>query len=390
MPETVYRNVKVISTVPQTRSRPTVLDLSKSELEELVVEMGEAPSKAGQLWRALYHERRESFDDMMFLSRRCREALKERYVVSPLDPVHCLASKDGSTDKALFRLPDGELIETVLMRYEPDGHRKARRTVCVSTQAGCALGCTFCATGQQGFRRQLSVGEIVSQVMFMGRLARTDEKAHLEDGTQTRAERQSVTNVVFMGMGEPLANYDHTLSSIRTLTDDQGLHLGARHITVSTVGLVPPILKLADEDQPINLAVSLHAPDNVTRSETMPVNRQYPIEQLIAACKTYIEKTRRRIFFEYVLLRGQNDHVHQAEALGRLLTGTLCHVNLIPVNPTVDGPFRPPAREFSSAFQEKLRQYRVPATVRMAKGIDINAGCGQLRARAMGVEAVVL
>ncbi len=376
--------------MPQKRSLPTVLDLSKSELEALVVGTGEAPSRTGQLWRALYHERRASFDGMTFLSLRCREALKRRYVISPLDPVQCLASKDGSTDKAVFRLPDGELIETVLMRYEPDGHRKVRRTVCVSTQAGCALGCTFCATGQQGFRRQLSVGEIVSQVMFMERLARTDEEAQMADGAQTRSERQSVTNVVFMGMGEPLANYDNTLSSIRTLTDDQGLHIGARHITVSTVGLVPPILKLADEDQPINLAVSLHAPDNVTRSETMPVNRQYPIERLIEACKTYIAKTRRRIFFEYVLLHGQNDHVHQAEALGRLLTGTLCHVNLIPVNPTVDGPYRRSARECGSAFQAKLREYRVPSTVRTEKGIDINAGCGQLRARAVAVDAEVL
>ncbi len=377
------------SPYPMTPSEPSLrslLDLSKQDIGALVAEMGEAPYRTRQLWRALYHELRQSFDDMTSLSLRFREALKQRFALSPLEQVYYIASRDGTTDKALFRLPDGELIETVLMRYAPDGHRKMRRTVCVSTQAGCALGCTFCATGQQGFRRQLSVGEIVSQVMFMERLARTEDENQMEDGRRPQGARPGVTNVVFMGMGEPLANYDNTLNSIRTLNDEQGLHLGARHITVSTVGLVPQILKFADEDLQTNLAVSLHAADNATRSETMPVNRQYPIEQLLDACKTYIEKTNRRIFFEYVLLHGQNDSIHQADTLGRRLKDMLCHVNLIPVNPTTDGPFQRPARAFRTAFQEQLREYGVPSTIRMEKGIDINAGCGQLRARAVGAE----
>ncbi len=362
----------------------SILDLSHVELEALVTELGQPAYRARQLWRSLYFEVRDSFDEMTSLPAKLREQLKERFLVSPLEKVFYLTSKDGSTDKALFKLPDGELIETVLMRYEPDGHRKVRRTVCVSTQAGCALGCTFCATGQQGFRRQLSVGEIVSQVVFMERVARAEDDAQIAGGSRTKGERQGVTNVVFMGMGEPLANYKNSVAAIRTLNDDQGLHIGARHITVSTVGLVPQILHLAKEDIQINLAVSLHAPDNETRSETMPVNRRYPIEQLIEACKKYVEKTNRRIFFEYVMLHGQNDSEAHADALGKLLKGMLCHVNLIPVNPTEDGPFKRPAREFRSAFQQKLREYGVPSTIRMEKGIDINAGCGQLRARAVG------
>ena len=365
----------------------SILDLSRPELDALIAELGEAPYRARQLWRALYFEIAESFDDMTSLSKSFRERLKERFFISPLESSMYLTSKDGSTDKALFKLPDGELIETVLMRYEPDGHRKVRRTVCVSTQAGCALGCTFCATGQQGFKRQLTIGEIVSQVIYMERVARAEDDLEIAAGTRSKGERQGVTNVVFMGMGEPLANYENSIGAIRTMNDEQGLHIGARHITVSTVGLVPQIFRLADEDLQLNLAVSLHAPDNETRSETMPVNRRYPIEHLITACKQYIEKTNRRIFLEYVLLHGQNDSPMQADALGRLLRGMLCHVNLIPVNPTTHGQFERPAREHRMAFQEVLRDYGVASTIRMEKGIDINAGCGQLRARVVDDEA---
>jgi 23S rRNA (adenine2503-C2)-methyltransferase len=371
-----------------SRARTSILDLSRLELEQMVVELGEASYRARQLWRALYHEIRESFDEMTSLSKALRERLKERFFLSPLEKVMSLSSKDGSTDKALFKLSDGELIETVLMRYEPDGHRKIRRTVCVSTQAGCALGCTFCATGQQGFKRQLTISEIVSQVVHMERVARAEDDREIAVGTRSKGERQGVTNVVFMGMGEPLANYENSMGAVRILNDEQGLHIGARHITISTVGLVPQIYQLAGEDLQLNLAVSLHAPDNETRSETMPVNRRYPIEHLITACRQYIEKTNRRIFFEYVLLHGQNDSSEQADILGRLLAGMLCHVNLIPVNPTTEGQFERPAREHRIAFQEKLREYGVASTIRMEKGIDINAGCGQLRARVVDAEAV--
>jgi 23S rRNA (adenine2503-C2)-methyltransferase len=367
----------------EAAQKVSILDLSKDRLAAAVTDLGEPRFRADQLWVALYRSLAPSFDDMTTLAKSLRHKLAERYSFGAIEIARHERSADGSTDKLLFRLHDGELIETVLMRYAADGHRKARKTVCVSTQAGCALGCTFCATGQQGFRRQLSVGEIVAQVIAMERMARDEDEEEIAAGIRTRGERQGVTNVVFMGMGEPLANYDNTLAAIRTLNDEGGLHVGARHITLSTVGLVPQIARLAGEDLQINLAVSLHAPDDRTRSETMPINARYPLAELLDACRDYVRRTKRRIFFEYVLLQGQNDSSTQAAKLGRLLQGMLCHVNLIPVNPTGDGPYRRPNRENAAEFQAVLAEHGVPSTVRMEKGIDINAGCGQLRARAL-------
>ncbi|MCH7984105.1 MAG: 23S rRNA (adenine(2503)-C(2))-methyltransferase RlmN [Chloroflexi bacterium] len=360
---------------------PSILDLSREKLISTVQEMGEKRFRADQLWRSLYNEGVESFEQMSTLSKPFRRSLSEKYSMAPLTETLSLTSEDGSTSKSLFRLHDGELIETVLMRYESDGHRRNRKTACISTQAGCALGCTFCATGQQGFRRNLSVGEIVAQVIAMQRTARAEDEAEIAIGKRTRGELQGVTNVVFMGMGEPLANYDNTLAAVHVLNDGQGVNIGARHITLSTVGLVPEILKLADERLQINLAISLHAPDNATRSQTMPINQRYPVEQLIRACHKYVNKTNRRIFFEYVLLKEQNDSIEQAQKLGRLLNGLHCHVNLIPVNPTREGPFERTDQISAKIFQGGLKQYGIPSTIRMEKGIDINAGCGQLRAR---------
>ncbi|MCZ6539593.1 MAG: 23S rRNA (adenine(2503)-C(2))-methyltransferase RlmN [Chloroflexi bacterium] len=363
---------------------PSILDLSRAKLVSAVEKMGEKRFRADQLWRSLYNEGVESFDQMSTLSKQFRRSLSEKYSMAPLTEALSLTSKDGSTSKSLFRLHDGELIETVLMRYESDGHRRNRKTACISTQAGCALGCTFCATGQQGFRRNLTVGEIVAQVISMQRTARAEDEAEIAAGKRTRGELQGVTNVVFMGMGEPLANYDNTLAAVRVLNDGQGVNIGARHITLSTVGLVPEILKLADEELQINLAVSLHAADNATRSQTMPINKRYPIEQLIRSCHQYVNKTNRRIFFEYVLLKEQNDSIEQAQKLGRLLNGLHCHVNLIPVNPTREGPYERTDQSAAKVFQGGLKQYGIPSTIRMEKGIDINAGCGQLRARVIG------
>ncbi len=360
---------------------PSILDLSRDELISEIKEMGEKRFRADQLWRSLYNEGIESFDQMSTLSKSFRNSLGEKFSITSLTETLSLTSKDGSTSKSLFRLHDGELIETVLMRYVSDSHRRNRKTACISTQAGCALGCTFCATGQQGFRRNLSVGEIVAQVIAMQRTARAEDEAEVAAGKRTKGEIQGVTNVVFMGMGEPLANYDNTLAAVRVLNDGQGVNIGARHITLSTVGLVPEILKLADEELQINLAISLHAPDNSTRSQTMPINRRYPIEQLMMACHKFVDKTNRRIFFEYVLLKEQNDSIEQAQKLGRLLNGLHCHVNLIPVNPTRGGPFERTDQTAARIFQGGLKQYGIPSTIRMEKGIDINAGCGQLRAR---------
>ena len=360
---------------------PSILDLSRENLVSEIMGMGEKRFRADQLWRSLYNDGAESFDEMSTLSKPFRKSLSEKFSINPIDEALSLTSADGSTSKSLFRLHDGELIETVLMRYESDGHRRNRKTACISTQAGCALGCTFCATGQQGFRRNLSVGEIVAQVIAMQRTASAEDEAEIAAGNRTKGELQGVTNVVFMGMGEPLANYNNTLAAVRVLNDGQGVNIGARHITLSTVGLIPEILKLADEELQINLAISLHAPDNATRSQTMPINQRYPVEQLIRACHQYADKTKRRIFFEYVLLKEQNDSIEQAQKLGRLLNGLHCHVNLIPVNPTKQGPFERTDQSAARIFQGGLKQYGIPSTIRMEKGIDINAGCGQLRDR---------
>lgn len=370
-------------------AKPSILDFSRSELEREVVEvLGQSRFRAEQIWQALHRECISDFEDVTTLPKTLRTQLAERYAADPLTKVMHLTSKDGSTDKALFRLTDGELVETVLMRYVADGHRKARKTVCVSTQAGCALGCTFCATGQEGFRRQLTTGEIVAQITFMQRVAMREDRAEVAAGERERGSVQGVTNVVFMGMGEPLANYENTMSAIKAINDPKGLAIGARHITLSTVGLAPQIVQLAGEELQINLAVSLHAPDDATRSQTMPINRRYPISVLLDACRRYVELTDRRIFFEYVLLKGQNDRLNHARKLGRLLTGMLCHVNLIPVNPTSEGPYERTSRIEAEAFQKELRRFGVPSTVRMEKGIDIDAGCGQLRARVVDAETL--
>jgi 23S rRNA (adenine2503-C2)-methyltransferase len=364
---------------------PSILELSRQSLTDSILEMGEKKFRSDQLWRSIYHDVSKSFEEMSTLSKLFRKSLGGKYSISSLTEVMALTSSDLTTSKSLYRLCDGELIETVMMRYESDGHRRNRKTACISTQAGCALGCTFCATGQQGFRRNLTVGEIVAQVIEMQRVAIAEDQAQIDGGQRTKGEVQGVTNVVFMGMGEPLANYKNTISAIRVLNDGQGLNIGARHITVSTVGLIPEILKLADEDLQINLAISLHAPDNVTRSQTMPVNKRYPVEELISACHKYADKTKRRIFFEYVLLKEQNDSIEQAQKLGRLLNGLHCHVNLIPVNPTTEGPFERTDLISAKSFQGGLKQYGIPSTIRMEKGIDINAGCGQLRERAIDI-----
>ncbi|MFQ5422195.1 MAG: 23S rRNA (adenine(2503)-C(2))-methyltransferase RlmN, partial [Anaerolineae bacterium] len=240
-------------------------------------------------------------------------------------------------------------------------------TLCISTQAGCAMGCVFCATGQMGFLRHLSPGEIVAQVLHFAReLAQTGEH---------------VTNVVVMGMGEPLHNYENTLTAVDRLTDAAGFNLGARKITISTVGLVPAIRRYADEKRQTPLAISLHAATDAERNRLIPVARKWPLAELMAACRYYIAQTGRRLTFEWALIRGENDTTEQAQALGRLIQGMMCHVNLIPLNPTKEYGGAPSSRERVAQFQKVLGQYHVTSTVRVRRGIDIQAGCGQLRQR---------
>ncbi len=336
-------------------------DLSFDELAAFIVSMGQPKFRTRQVWEWMYKKAVSSFDEMSNLPLSFRQKLEERAVLETAVVVSNQLSSDKQTRKVLFQLPDGQYVETVFMGY------RRRRTICISTQAGCAMGCVFCATGQMGFVRHLTVGEIVAQAIYFSR--------------DLVAKGERITNIVLMGMGEPLHNYKNTLAAIDRLNDENGLNIGARKITISTVGMVPAILRYADEGRQTPIAISLHAATNAERDKLIPVNKKWPIEDIIDACHYYIEKTGRRITFEWALISGQNDTIEQAQALGRLVHGMLCHVNLIPLNPTTGFSGDPSSRERIDAFQQELEKYQVSSTVRLRRGIDIQAGCGQLRDR---------
>ena len=353
-----------------------IYNFSKSELDAMIQDFGFPKFRSDQIWRYLYKNNVISFNDMTNISKKLTDFLIENFYIGTLEEVNRIISKDRSTYKSLLRLKDGNLVESVLMNYPSDNHRKPRKTICISSQVGCALGCTFCATGQQGFKRNLTSGEIISQIVHFTKL----ESENFFDSILLKPNKsyKGIKNIVFMGMGEPLANYENTIEAIKKINSNIGLNFGARNITVSTVGLVPQILRLAREEIQINLAVSIHAPDNKTRSETVPINKRYPIEDLINSCKEYIRITNRKIFFEYVMLEGQNDSPEHAKKLGELLKEMLCHVNLIPVNPTNNSDYKRSRKNIIKAFQSVLTDYNVPSTIRMEKGIEVSAGCGQL------------
>tara|TARA_B100001094_G_scaffold309391_1_gene343002 strand:- start:518 stop:1597 length:1080 start_codon:yes stop_codon:yes gene_type:complete len=357
----------------------SIFEKNKKDLKEFLEKKGEKPYRADQIWRSMYVDLYDNFNDISTIPDKLKKSLISELDYSPLSLVVKKKSKDLSTDKFLWKLHDNKLVETVLMRYDEDGHRRKRRTVCISSQVGCALDCKFCATGQQGFTRQLTVGEIVSQVVEAKKVLFNEEPNLIKD--------QNNLNIVFMGMGEPLANYERVIESIKILNDQKGLNIGARNITVSTVGLLPKIIELSKEKIQVNLAVSIHAPDNKTRSETVPINKKYPLEDLIETCKKYIESTNRKIFFEYVLLSGQNDSEEHANKLGKLLQPLLCHLNLIPVNPTINSDYERSRSENIKKFRKIISNYDVPSTIRMEKGIDINAGCGQLKSEFIYLES---
>jgi 23S rRNA (adenine2503-C2)-methyltransferase len=328
------------------------------------------------MWRWLYRSLVDDPAAMGNLPATLRKRLATETELALLDPLAEQESLTGQTRKVLFRLRDGNTLESVLMRYQ------GRRTACISTQVGCGMGCTFCATGQGGLARNLSAGEIVAQVLYLAReLRMTEIKRAQEQRVKTQIAEHPISNIVFMGMGEPLANHAATWQAIETLTDARGYNLGARRITLSTVGLVPGIRRLATEGLPINLAVSLHAPDDELRNELVPINQRYPLADLMAAIHEYAEKTRRRITVEYALIADVNDSDHLARRLAGRLEGLLCHVNLIPLNPTPGSPLRPSPRERVDAFRHELETAGIATTVRMRRGIDIEAGCGQLRQR---------
>ncbi len=358
--------------------KPSLLDLSFDELVALLAERGQPAFRARQLWAWLYQRHALSFDEMTNLPKELRAELAGEFVVNPLATLTRVTSLAGDTQKVLFQAPgDGnrrtpETIESVLMVYD------RRRTLCISSQAGCAMGCTFCATAQGGLSRNLTAGEIVAQVLFFARyLADAEAEPAMDFERPTQ-----VTNIVLMGMGEPMHNYRNVWAALRRLTDAEGFGLGARHITLSTVGLVPMIDRMADEGLQINLAVSLHAPNDALRSELAPINERYPIAELLASVQRYIDKTNRRVTFEYALMRGINDSPALARELAARLNPLLCHVNVIPLNPIPDSPFQPTSDADTERFVQILREGGVPATVRLRRGIEISAGCGQLRQQA--------
>jgi len=366
-------------------ARPSLYRFALPELVDLLAQQGLPAWRARQVWRWLYVGLAEDFAQMTDLPIGLREDLARRFRLHTLELVSATDSHDSPATKYLFRLGDGSHIETVLMHYGdeaaeapdddegPDSSSPSageRHTVCLSTQAGCAMGCVFCATGQMGLLRDLDQGECVEQVLWCARaLARSGRR---------------LTHVVFMGMGEPMANWEATWGTVETLTDPRGLHLGARRLTLSTVGIVPGIDRLATAGKPVRLAVSLHAPDEALRSRLVAVNKVYGLEAILAACRRYQAAGGRRITFEYVLIEGLNDHASQAQALAGRLRGLRAHVNLIPLNPTADSPLRPSPPVRALAFRDALQREGLSCTLRLRRGIDIQAGCGQLRMRVEG------
>jgi len=369
-------------TQPDTNTikKTDLLDLTLPQMQQWFVERGEPPFRAKQLYSWLYQRLVTDFSAMSNLPQALRSQLSQEASIGPMVIRSELHSKDDRTRKILLELNDGKLIESVLMLYPPIGQSSARATVCVSTQAGCAFGCTFCATGQMGFDRHLSAGEIVAQVLFFARQLR--DAPWSAKGLPGSTPIDHITNIVLMGMGEPLHNYDNVMQALRILNSSDGFNLGARHMTVSTVGLVPAIRKLSQEPLQVNLAISLHAPTDELRSQTMPINRKYPLEELLAACKDYIAATGRQVTFEYVLLSGVNDTAEYAHRLGELLAPLkqFAHVNCIPVNAT-SADYRPPGGEAIRAFRTILYEHGVSNSIRAERGDDIAAACGQLRTR---------
>jgi 23S rRNA (adenine2503-C2)-methyltransferase len=295
------------------------------------------------------------------LSKEFRIKLKENLEFSHLQEIETLSSKDHQTIKNLYRLPSGSMIETVLMRYD------RRETVCISTQSGCAMGCEFCATGQLGFKQNLTTGEIVEQVLRFAQFLKT------EDST--------ITNVAIMGMGEPFLNYINTVKAISILNDANGFNMGMRRFTISTVGIIPGIERFTKENSQVNLAISLHAANDQLRQSLIPIARTYPLDQLFLTCNKYIETTRRRLTFEWAMIQGVNDCPEDAHELAGKVKHMLCHVNLIPLNPTKRYDCQPSSHERVSAFKAILDSHGIPCSIRIRRGVDIAAGCGQLAAK---------
>jgi 23S rRNA (adenine2503-C2)-methyltransferase len=336
--------------------------LTRPELTALFARWEFSPVHVARLWNYLYWECADSLSAMPKLPAKVRRRLAAETRLGVLPTALETDSSDGFTRKYLLTLADRANIETVLMRFT------GRVTACISSQVGCAMGCVFCATGQMGYTRHLTPGEIVAQAMHVQRTL--------------RPHRQRLRNVVLMGMGEPLHNYEAVMQAVDILRDTNGLALGAERITLSTVGVVPGILRLAREKRPVHLAVSLHAATQAARAALVPVAQKWPLDELIGACRTYSQTTGRRIFYEWALIEGKNDSAADARVVGRLLHGLPAQVNLIPLNPTAGYAGVPSRSEAAKLFQHILaEEFKLPSTVRQRRGLDIAAGCGQLAVR---------
>lgn len=344
--------------------KTSIYSMQLDGLKEWLKAEGEPTFRAGQLFEWLYIKRVSTFEEMTNVSKSLREKLERSFTITTLNTKIQQASTDG-TIKFLFELYDGYSIETVLMKHEY-GY-----SVCVTTQVGCRIGCTFCASSLGGLKRHLETGEIVAQVVKVQKiLDESDER---------------VSSIVVMGIGEPFDNYEQVMSFIRIINHDKGLNIGARHITVSTSGIVPKIYEFANENWQVNFAISLHATTDELRSKLMPINKAYPLVELMKAVKYYNEKTGRRVTFEFGLINGENDSVEEAERLAKLVKNVKCHVNLIPINYVFERDKKRTSREQIFRFEKTLKAHGINVTIRREQGHDIDAACGQLRAKDAGI-----
>jgi 23S rRNA (adenine2503-C2)-methyltransferase len=335
-----------------------IRDLSFEELEEYLTSVGEKPFRATQIFEWIYQKNAWSFDAMANLSKELRERLKQDFVLQPNAIAEKKISEEGTT-KFLFDLHDHEKIESVLIPTA------TRTTACISTQAGCKFGCRFCASGIGGWSRNLTCAEIVTQVL------------HVKEESQKHS--RPLSNIVFMGTGEPLDNFDNLFKAIRTINSPKGIGIGARHITISTVGLVPRIKQIAQQNLQVELAISLHGFDNESRNLLMPVNRKYPFDELIEACREHFKQTKRQITFEYILIKDVTCTDKAVESLKKAFKGIICKMNLIPYNPVSEFDHKTPSREEMVRFRDKLEDAGIHATIRTPRGRDVAAACGQLR-----------